>query len=375
MRPRRTTAQKAARRRLSSVTAENCGKVLARATYWTTDFLELYLDRCDEAGLHLPAEGYVLARQAPELASRIRVGEGEGEFAAEAEKLSARVTAAAVLSSCCRSWGKLREAELAILWAQDLALGAPLSPRAACELVRRYAALKVTRTEADAEAWVEQAVALAERLDERENLADALVMRGTFLAHAERGGVEDVVRGLSIADLKQPRGRRTFDAGLFNISHGALRAGNRAEATRWLARIKKRMARLPRSVNKLRVAWMEAVFSAELGSVRYAIRLLERSRLHLFELEAVADFVACSMDLVGIHLLDGDLAEAQAVVEETRRRLETLALDQAWAGDLVPLVKTWGQVGNSSVKWDRCRQEMSLALCSSGRRRVGDTFR
>ena len=362
MRPSRTTAQKAARRRLSYVTAENCGKVLARATYWSTEFLDLYLDRCDEAGLHFPAEGYVLARQAPELAARIRVGDQDGEFATEAQKLSARVTAMAVLSSCCRSLGKLREAELAIKWAQDLAVGARLSPRAGCELVRRQAALKMTRREPDAEAWIEHAVGLAEKLEDPANLADALVMRGTFLAQAERGGVEDVARGLSMADLKQPRGRRTFDAGLFNISRGALRTGNRAEATEWLAHIKQRMARLPRSINKMRVAWMEAVFSAELGSVRYAVRLLERARLQLLELAGVADFVLCSMDLVGIHLLDGDFPEAQRVVEDTRQRLEAIALDRTWAAELVPLVEAWGQAGDSSRKWELCKQEMSAAL-------------
>ncbi len=362
MRPKLSAAHKAARRRMSNVTPENCGKVLARSSYWTRHFLDLYLDRCDEAGLHLPADGYLLAQQAPELAARIRIGEVPGEFKTEADKLSARVTALAVLGSCCRSVEKLREAELAIKWAQDLAVGARLTPKAGCELVRRQAVLKWSQGAPDAEAWIDHAVEMAERLEELPNLADALVLRGTYLAKLERGGVEDVARGMSIASLKDTRGRRTFDAAMFNISKRAVRSGDRAAATGWLSKVKKRMARFPRSIQKVRASWVEALFSADLGSIRYGVRLLEKARRNFIELNAPEDFLLCSMDLIGVHFLDAEFQEAHKIIESTLRELEALGSCGAWATELAPLLESWKDVGDSAASWEHCRAEMTETI-------------
>ena len=344
MRPKLSPEIKIARRRLSYVTPENCGKVLARATYWSTHFLSLYLDRCDETAFHTPVDGYRLAQQAPELAARIRIGDGPGEYRSEGEKRSARVTALAVLAGCCRAAGKMRDAELAIKWAQDLAVDTRLTAKAGCELVRRQAALKLTQGAEDAEDWIQHAVTMAERLGEQPNLADALVLRGVFLAEAERGGVEDVARGMGMADLKDTRGRRTFDAAMFNMSKCAVRSGNRAEAARWIAKVKKQMTRFPRSVNKARVNWMEGLLSAELGSGRYGIRLLEKARRSFVELESVGDFVFCSMDLATIYHLEGEPAQLARVIASTHEGVGAM-VEPGVAHGLAAQLAAWQRLG------------------------------
>lgn len=365
MRPKLSASRKAARRRISYITPENCGKVLARPVYWTREFLDLYLDLCDEAGLHRPADGYLLAQQAPMLASRVRVGEVEGEFRNEADKLSARVTALAVFASCCRSCGRLQEAELNIKWAQDLAVDARLTPKAGCELVRRHAALKWVQKSEEAEAWIRHAVALADRLGDQPNLADALVLYGLYLADADRGGVEHISRSLAVADLKTPRGRRTFDGAVFNLAFTIRRSGNLAEATHWLSRTKKRLARRPSTLDKLRVLWMEALFSAELGSTRYGIRLLEKTRAKLFELPSLGDYIVCSVDLADVHQLEGDSKAADAVIRDTRRSLESRSSETAAlsapAHELEALLSAYLQTDEADQK-DRMRRDLVRSL-------------
>ena len=320
----KSDAHKAARRRMSYVTPENCAKVLSKSAYWTPEFLDLYLDRCDEEGFHRPKEGYLLSRQAPELAARVRVGEDPGEFRTEADKLSARVIALAVAGSCARSFGNIVEAELSLKWARDLAENARLTARAACELVRRTAALKVAVAEDDAEAWVERAVAMADQFDDQPNLADALVLQGGFLAVAGRGGVDQLARGVACVDLKSSRGQRTFDAAVYNMAFGAVRSGNLAETALWLGRAKKRLARLPTSIKKARVIWLEGYFSGELGATRYGIRQLEKMRSKILGFGSLVDYVLCSIDLLDLHLSEGNEDEIESLIAGTMKACEEI---------------------------------------------------
>ena len=313
-----TTAEhRAARRRMSYVTPENCAKVLSRSAYWTRQFLDLYLDRCDEAGSHHPHQGYVLSRQAPELAARIRVGGGPGDFSNEPERASARVIALAVAGSCARSFGRFDEAELSLKWARDLAESTRLTPQAVCELVRRSAALKCDTAEPDAEIWVDRAVQVAERLENEANLADALVLQGFFLSAAGRGGSDRLAQGASLANLKSLRGRRTFEAAIYNMALGAVRSGNPVEAARWLKRVKKRLARHPASIQKARVVWLEGYFSGELGATRYGIRQLEKVRRRFLDMAALPDFVLCSIDLLDLQMSEGDEVAVGLTLGET----------------------------------------------------------
>lgn len=317
MRAPTTAEHKAARRRMSYVTPENCPKVLSKSAYWTRQFLDLYVERCDEAGSHHPREGYVLSRQVPELAARIRVGDEPGDFKSETEKTSARVIALAVAGSCARSFGHLDEAELSLKWAADLAESSRVTSRAACELVRRTAALKYSCDAEDTETWIDRAVELADRLQDTENLVDALVLQGLFLSEAGRGGGDRLARGVSLADLKTLRGRRAFEAAVHNMALGAVRSGNLVEAARWLKRAKRQMARRPGSIQKARVIWLEGYFSGELGATRYGVRQLEKVRMRFLEMAALPDFVLCSIDLLDLHMSEGDDAAVQRSIDAT----------------------------------------------------------
>ena len=62
-----------ARERIRYVRPEIAGKVLGHDRYWTVQFLDLYLERCDETAFDVPSDAYLLAQHLPEVARRIRV--------------------------------------------------------------------------------------------------------------------------------------------------------------------------------------------------------------------------------------------------------------------------------------------------------------
>ena len=314
----KSEAQKQARRRLSYIDPQNCGKVLAKPAYWTVEFLELYLDRCDELAFHTPADGWALGQHAATLAGRIRADGGPSEFADDNAKRSARVIAASVQGSCARANAKLADAERWFRFSGSLAAEGKITPRAFCEFLRRSAALKACLYTEDAEESLIQAVKTAERFEEKPNLADALVCMGMYYGTQKRGGVELLARGLALADPKTPRGRRTLQGAVINMAKGSIRAGDFESAAAWLKTAKRGLARLETSLQKLRVSWLEAYFSGMLGSTRYATRNLEKIRHQFLTLESSADYLLCTFDLIEILLNEGADQEIREILAEIK---------------------------------------------------------
>ena len=287
-----TEGQKQAKRRLSYIKSDNCGKVAAKPSYWTTEFLDLYLEHCDELAFHDPKAGCLLSAHAPILAERIRIGTEDGQFRSDRARLSARVIAIAVRASCCRAAGDLQEAQAHIAQAETLARGREISARAYCELLRRKAAVKVSMGASDAEDCLNRAIKMAETTKDEPNLSDGLVCRGVLT-----GNIEDLARGLALADYRTKRGGRTATAACINIVLGS-RSGNLAGTLKFLWAAKKSLARKETSIMKLRVQWLYSYFEAKLGSTKSGLRGLRKARPALLEMEAYSDYLICSLDLI-----------------------------------------------------------------------------
>ena len=102
--------ERKARRRIQLITPENSLKVVAKDIYWTREFLQLYLDLCDEFALENPHRAHLLAANAELLVQRISIRERPGSFDSLIEKRSYQVHAKAVVASICRRLGRQSEA-------------------------------------------------------------------------------------------------------------------------------------------------------------------------------------------------------------------------------------------------------------------------
>ncbi|MEM6793826.1 MAG: hypothetical protein AAF725_07570, partial [Acidobacteriota bacterium] len=342
MRHRKSRQEKEAKRRLRSVTPDNCGKVVARSCYWTVDFLLLYLDACDDRAFDVPQDGYALAVQAPELARRIEVGPEPGQFASNLERASSRVLSYAVFGSCCRAAGRLSEAEAALGLASDLAQGQEIEIEAQAELTRRSAVLLLQQDHPEANVQIERAVELSRRASYRAGLADALQLRGLARIYGgAKAGASDLVEAMCHADLKTERGRRNFSGAVQNLCFAATQQAvtlqEQEQAYKMLQTVKEMMARQPKSVRKMKVYWTEGLLLHNLGVSRHAARRLIKARQGFRELGQYADFALASFDLAAVYRDDADSRALDELVAETCR----IVAEESGEPRLLEMLRPW----------------------------------
>ncbi len=369
MRQRVSQQAKDARRRLRTVTSQNCGKVVARSCYWTVEFLHLFLDLCDAQAFDAPDDGYALAVQAPELARRVRVcdeaGHGAGHYANSAEKHSARVLALSVLGSCSRAAGRLSEADAAFGLAFDLAFGrdsgmAPelahrsdackdaqradfrdLDLKVIADLRRRHAVLLLQTGRNGIAEEIEASLELCRRAEWSAGLADALLLRGVWLTQTSKSGAVDYAEAMRLADQGTPRGRRTFSGAVQNLALAITTHGvslpEQESAYRLLQRVREMLAKRPKSVRKMKVYWTEGLLLSNLGVSRHAARRLAKARAGFAELSSPVDFVLVTLDLASIYRQDGELKLLRQLVENTFETMASLSDDPR----LMELIEPW----------------------------------
>lgn len=349
-----------ARERMRYVKPKIAGKVLAHHRYWSVQFLELYLERCDETAFDIPADAYLLAQQAPEMARRIRVGPGAGEFDSPLDKMSGIVLALAVKGSCCRAADEVAEAELCFRRAFEGLGRHEASPIVMAELHRRYAALLLLAGSAKVEDHIEQSLDFARAASFRPAVADALALRGIVAGEKRPAvAVQDFLEATRLADLRSPRGNRTAKASLQNvataIAYGSVALKDQETALRFLTRLKEDLKGTPTSSRKLKVLWIEGLLLGNLRIERHAKRQVKKARKGLWGLGDIPSFITVSVDLIWLLTMFGESDEAREVALDTATRIE--AADTAPA--LLAMLKRWIEEAPSN---DSVRAARGLAM-------------
>ncbi|MEL7061325.1 MAG: hypothetical protein AAGN46_14980 [Acidobacteriota bacterium] len=321
------------------VRPENAQKVVGHERYWSVDFLDLYLDQCEELAIDLPRDAYAMGRHAPMLAQRIRVGTAPEEYPTGQARWESVIYATAVYASCCRVAGELTEARFALDKARELLAEArdrrvEIGLRIDAELDRREAAYWATRGDLDAaEALVGRALLNARKVRDEPNLASVYSLRGLLGQLSTRGtNVSDFSEAMARADIQTNRGRRTFFAALHNLTIAAATDTHSIDACKTayllLETVKSTLARRPKSIAKLKVFWVEGLLMARFGLNRHAERKLQKARLGLLALGDRSGFFAASIDLALIDQAHGDGRSAQAVIDDCLRRADAEDLEQ-----------------------------------------------
>lgn len=331
------TERQRARERIRYVKPEVAGKVLGHDRYWTVQFLELYLERCDETAFDVPADAYLLAQHLPEVARRIRVGPAARDWDTPLEKMGGIVMALAVKGSCCRVADETEEAELCFTRAfRGLGNNEP-SSEAMAELHRRYAALRATsrRTE-EASEHLEKALEFADRCDYSAGVADGLALRGYINAEINPSqAVMDFLQAARQADRKTSRGMRTIKASLRNIiatvAQGKRNISLRDQemALKALQVYKSELKGQPTGIRKMKVLWIEGLLLSNLRIERHARRQLGKARRGFLRLDVPLEYALVSIELIQHLLWSGDDEEAQAVAKETWKVLDKKRLSEA----------------------------------------------
>ena len=344
-----TEYERLARRRIRYITPVTASKVLAHPRYWSLPFLRLFLDSCDEACFHDPEAGYLLAQHAAELARRIPVRE-VGGYASTAERRDWRMKALAVWGSCCRAYGELTQAEAAYRLAHELTATAPgerpPSDDALGELAARQAVLWMSRGAMEkALESLDEAVSLFERGGNARRKADALTIRGLARYFVrDPDSLFDLVAALELVQADTPGGRRTLAAVLHNMALVISRGGVTTKAQEWAYKLlvqTKKEIRRPRSVQKIKITWLEGLLLVRLGITRLAEKRLRRAYEALAERRQGLETAAVALDLVCLYLDDGDEAAACRVAEEAYGWIRSwsddphlLAAAESWWGTL-----------------------------------------
>lgn len=332
---RRAETERLARRRIRYIRPGNSAKILGHSRYWSRPFYELYLEMCDERIFDAPAEGLLLAQNAPELARRIPVGEpADGHYESEAEKAAWRIRGFAVWGSACRAAGALTRAGDAYATAERILEVVEVDPddEALAELRARRSVLSLTggRPE-DALEDVEEALRIFRLHDNTRRIADSLVIRGSILAgpwtlDADKTlPIESFLRALETVDPVDRRSQRTTIAAVHNIAlaiyqgttEGIAAPSHRLESVfRILSDMEKRLAKRPNSVMKGKIYWLEALILARTGVERFAWRRFQKARRTLFKFGDLYSFTIASIDLALSLLEHDEKAEAEAVLED-----------------------------------------------------------
>ena len=350
------TERQRARERIRYVKPEIAGKVLGHDRYWTVQFLDLYLERCDETAFDVPRDAYLLAQHLPEVARRIRVGPKAREWDTPLEKMGGIVMALAVKGSCCRACGEFEEARLNYERAFKGLKGRKVSAVAMAELHRRFATLQMVQGEEDALEHVEASLSYCEEGRYLPGRATALNLRGIVQRESDPGqSMADFVESIRLSDLRSGRGLRTAESAFHNtlalVADGSVGLRDQEAALKLIHRLKGSLKGTPTSVRKLRTLWLEGRLLGNLRIGRHAIRQLSKARIGLLKLGQLVDFAIVSVELAHVHLLESEPEEALEVARTAEEELGKHKL----TGKQIEVVLDW------------CKTEISLERTESAR--------
>lgn len=319
-----------ARRRLSYIAPDNAQKVLRHDRYWTSELLQLFLQRCETLRLSDPQDSWKMVRWASELASLIRIGEGEGELASRAEKASWLTRALALEGEVAGLVGRSEQSDAAFARAVEVSLGERIQVVAGAELQRRRAAaaLREKRFE-EARRHLDLSLELFRRLDPGLGLSEALLLYGCL---GESCGLVGLAEALAHIPPKGRLQEGIYDACLTLLLDKLDRPGVSFEEYEavlgWLYVTRKNwFAKRSKSRRKLRLVWAEGRALSCLGLGRLAQRRLSNAWLGLSRLGDSEAMAVAGVDLVYVLIGHDERPLALEVLGETRQRVRRMSGD------------------------------------------------
>ena len=302
-------------------------RILADDAYWNVPFLERYLMRCDEVGVHEPKTAYEMSAPVVDLAdTRISILGRPGAYKSAVERRSYRVQARIVRAQAAKGVGECGEAEDLYAAAFRLAeeeIGTSVRTR----LHTRYAWLLFMQSNPEA---VEHAQKAIELKSDKVTLAAALLARAASAHKFEnKTRLDDLASALALTKTERTskRGRRVFYAALHALakilSDSNPLPDTQAKAYVLLGEVKSYLAGRPKSVAKMQVYWQMGRIAWNLGYDKHGPRLMRKARQGFRELGEPFELAMISLDLAGLYLESGELEEYAELVADTYEFLES----------------------------------------------------
>ncbi len=280
---------------------EQADLVILRSKYWTPTFCWRYFERCDDLIFDDAHAGLQAAEVAPELVELVC------KFSRDTEpRASLRLRALCVLGSAYRATGDLEQAEQVYRRACFLIKRESVPEGDRANLLFRIGRLRsVQNRMEEALQLADESVGAYRRSSEevrQRYLGEALVMRGTChyeIAGQSAAAVKDWSEALSCTDPKtQPRVHYVASHNLVcTLVERTVDPRSLSIVESYMSQARKFLSKRPRSVQKLRLVWLQGMIMIRFGSTRRGEAALASARKGFIEMQAPFDMAMVSLEL------------------------------------------------------------------------------
>lgn len=321
---------------------EQADQVVLRSKYWTPAFCWRFFERCDDLIFDDAHSGLQAAEVAPELVDLVC------KFSRDREpRTPLKLRALCILGSAHRATGQLDQAERVYQTALALIEKEPVAEEELANLLFRIGCLRIMQQRSpEALDLADQAIASYRRASaetKRRYLGEVLTVRGTIheMAGHSAAAVRDLSEALSCTDPRAyPRIHHVASHNLACILVCRTvdsRSLSRVES--YLRQARKFLSKRPRSVQKLRVIWLQGIIMIRFGSTRRGEAALNTARKGLVEMKAPFDMAMVSVDLGRYFFQSRQFSKLQALAIETQQLFKEQCSDQQANEALV----SWGE--------------------------------
>lgn len=339
------------RRRLKQVRPHDAAKILTRSRYWTVDFLEPYLERCDAVAFERPADGYRLAQHAPALAGLIQ------DYRDEIHRRSLRVRAGVVFASASFRAGEMTEARGQYQRVVAILDEGPVDMVDKVQYLLRFTNYrKSILGPGNPEPFriLEEVFGYIDELGAPILHATALLLRGSLFWHADKhhSAAADWAQAISLAQpiKREPKADRLVIGALCCLgrvlAENALGTADYHRTLSLITATKSRMKRGRMNAVKAKLLWVEATLNRRLFQLygedehlTAAQSLLTRARDAFQSLQLPEEFVLASLELGFAFKISGQQQELRCLYEETEQCFAELSSDIV----LMETLDAWGR--------------------------------
>ncbi len=319
---------------------DQADQVIQRPKYWTPAFCWLYFERCDELLFGDPQAGLQAAEFGPELAALVSRFDRQTRLHPRL-----RIRALSVLGSAQRAVNDLEQADVTYAEGLRLLAAEPFPASEKANLYLRVAVLRsVQHRGAEALAKIEESVRIYRQSSQRlrqQHLGEALTIRGfiyDFNGESNRA-MKDWSEALSYIDPQlKPRVHYSATHNLaFGLARRATCSADLAEVEVYLDRARRFLSKRPRSLQKLRLIWLQGMIFIRFGSARRGEAAFRTAREGFLAIEASFEMALVSLDLGRYLHRSHRFAELRALAIETYQSFAESRADERAQKAL----KTW----------------------------------
>ncbi len=310
---------------------DQADQVIQRSKYWSPTFCWLYFARCDELIFSDGHAGLRAAEVGPELVALVC------RFSRDpAPRAPLRLRSLAVLGSAYRVTGDLDESDLVYQQASRIARAETVSRTDRANLLFRLATLRSAQNRLD-EAFdlANQSVEIYRGSSETvrlRHLGEALITRGYLqnLAGRYSAAMKDWSEALSCTDPKKyPRIHHCASHNLAcSLVERPVDPRSLSRVGSHLRQARKFLSKRPRSLQKLRLIWLQGMIMIRFGSTRRGEVAFRQAREGFIEMRAPFEMAMVSLYLGRYLYRSGQLPELKALAVETQQIFSTLCADR-----------------------------------------------